>query len=127
MSHWLLQSSHSLWRDKSFALTVVLTMGIASGVFLWVLSLSWQILLKPLPYPEAEQLHLLQYQRLDGAGKRQSSARAASGGRTALCTTSAMAAVTADRGTVFDNGAGCTTAATTVAGFIASDAGHCDV
>ncbi len=71
---WLRQSTHSLWRDKSFTLTVVLTMGIASGVFLWVLSLSWQILLKPLPYPEPEQLHLLQYQRLDGAGKLQSSA-----------------------------------------------------
>jgi hypothetical protein len=29
---WLRQCTHSLWRDKSFALTVVLTMGIASGV-----------------------------------------------------------------------------------------------
>lgn len=71
---WLRQSTHSLWRDKSFALTVVLTMGIASGVFLWVLSLGWQILFKPLPYPESEQLQLLHYQRLDGAGKLQSSA-----------------------------------------------------
>lgn len=70
----LRHSTHSLWRDKSFALTVVLTMGIASGVFLWALSLGWQILLKPLPYPESEQLQLLQYQRLDAAGKLQSSA-----------------------------------------------------
>ncbi len=72
--NWLRQSGNSLWRDKSFALTVVLTMGIASGVFLWVLSLGWQVLLKPLPYPQSEQLHLLQYQRLDAAGKLQSSA-----------------------------------------------------
>ncbi|WP_157836279.1 hypothetical protein [Rheinheimera texasensis] len=28
---WLKQSSRSLWQDKSFALTVVLTIGIASG------------------------------------------------------------------------------------------------
>lgn len=72
--NWLRQSGNSLWRDKSFTLTVVLTMGIASGVFLWVLSLGWQVLLKPLPYPQSEQLHLLQYQRLDAAGKLQSSA-----------------------------------------------------
>ena len=72
--HWFRQSTASLWRDKSFVLTVVLTMGIASGVFLWVLSLGWQVLFKPLPYPQSEQLHLLQYQRLDAAAKLQSSA-----------------------------------------------------
>ncbi len=33
--NWLRQSTDSLWQDKSFALTVVLTIGIASGVFLW--------------------------------------------------------------------------------------------
>ena len=59
---WLKQSSRSLWQDKSFALTVVLTMGIASGVFLWVLTLGWQVLFKPLPYPASDQLQLLQYQ-----------------------------------------------------------------
>lgn len=71
---WLKQSSRSLWQDKSFAPTVVLTMGIASVVFLWVLPLGWQVLLKPLPYPASDQLQLLQYQRLDGTGKLQSSA-----------------------------------------------------
>lgn len=71
---WLKQSSRSLWQDKSFALTVVLTMAIASGVFLWVLTLGWQVLFKPLPYPASDQLQLLQYQRLDGTGKLQSSA-----------------------------------------------------
>lgn len=71
---WFRQSTLSLWHDKSFALTVILTMGIASGVFLWVLSLGWQVFLKPLPYPQSEQLHLLQYQRLDAAAKLQSSA-----------------------------------------------------
>lgn len=72
--HWFSQSTASLWRDKSFVLTVVLTMGIASGVFLWVLSLGWQVLFKPLPYPQSEQLHLLQYHRLDASAKLQSSA-----------------------------------------------------
>lgn len=72
--HWFRQSTASLWRDKSFVLTVVLTMGIASGVFLWVLSLGWQVLFKPLPYPQSDQLHLLQYHRLDAAAKLQSSA-----------------------------------------------------
>ncbi len=70
----LRQSIYSLWRNKSFLLTVVLTMGIASGVFLFVLSIGWQVLLKPLPYPESEQLHLLHYQRLDADAKLQSSA-----------------------------------------------------
>lgn len=69
----LSQSIRSLWRDKSFMLTVVLTMAFACGVFLAVLTLIWQLLLQPLPYPAAEQLHVLQYQRLDGNGKLQSS------------------------------------------------------
>ncbi len=97
-------------------------MGIASGVFLWVLSLSWQILLKPLPYPEAEQLHLLQYQRLDGAGKLQSSAVLHPAAEQLYAQlrqwqlsqqTGAQSSTTAARCLY-------TTAATTVAGFIAS-------
>lgn len=72
ISTGLSQSAQSLWRDKSFTLAVVLTMTSACGVFLWVLTLGWHLLLKPLPYPAADQLHLLQYQRLDGSGKLQS-------------------------------------------------------
>lgn len=72
-SRGISHSVQSLWRDKNFTVTVILTMAAACSVFLAVLTLIWQLLLQPLPYPAAEQLHLLQYQRLDGNGKLQSS------------------------------------------------------
>lgn len=72
--YWFRSSAASVLRDKSFLATVTGTMGIASGVFLLVFTFAYVLLMKPLPYPQAEQLQLLQYQRLDANAVLQSSA-----------------------------------------------------
>ncbi|RVT42769.1 FtsX-like permease family protein [Rheinheimera sediminis] len=72
--YWFRSSAASVLRDKSFLTTVTATMGIASGVFLLVLTYAYVLLIKPLPYPQAEQLQVLQYQRLDASAVLQSSA-----------------------------------------------------
>ncbi|PCC14208.1 ABC transporter permease [Pseudoalteromonas sp. JB197] len=48
------------------SLPVVITLGLAIGTLLSMFALSYLLLVKPLPYPDSEQLHVAVGQRYDG-------------------------------------------------------------
>lgn len=51
------QAWQSLTKQPGFIATVVLTMGLSLGALLCVLTLAYQMLLAPLPYPEQDRLY----------------------------------------------------------------------
>src|SRR4026208_649435 len=56
-----------LWKDRSFALTALLTLGICIGANAAIFAIVNSVLLRPLPVPEAAQLvHM--YNAYPGAG-----------------------------------------------------------
>lgn len=59
--------------DKSFFAGVVVTMGITIGVFLVVLTLGFYMLLKPLSYPQQDELFVVDYQRINQSGEAETS------------------------------------------------------
>ena len=71
--YWLRQSGESVFKDKGFVSSVVLTMGLTIAGFLIVLTLGYFLLFKPLPYAEQDKLYLIDYQRWDQHNVLQSS------------------------------------------------------
>lgn len=71
--YWLRQSGQTAFKDKGFVSCVVLTMGITIAGFLIVLTLSYFLLFKPLPYVGQDKLYLIDYQRWDQHNVLQSS------------------------------------------------------
>ncbi len=50
---------HSLGKAKIYATTIVLTLGITLGALVAMFNLNYQVLIKPLPYPDQDRLYLL--------------------------------------------------------------------
>ena len=59
----LSQAIYNLARVKGYSLTIILTLGITLGAFIAMFNLNYQILAKPLPYPEADKLMLVRGER----------------------------------------------------------------
>ena len=59
----LKQAALSLKKKPGFVFSVVTTMGITLGALLCVFTLAYVMLIKPLPYPEAENLYKVIHQR----------------------------------------------------------------
>jgi predicted permease len=61
---------YALGKVKSYAVTVILTLGLTLGGLVAVLNLGYQLLLAPLPYPESGQLHYLHGDVVSASGQR---------------------------------------------------------
>lgn len=62
----------NLARVKSYALTIIATLGVTLGVMVAMYHLNYQIIAAPLPYPDQDRLVLVQGQLLaDGEVKRE--------------------------------------------------------
>jgi len=71
MSHYyyeLVQAWASLKRRPGFVFSVVTTMGLTLGAFICVTTLAYELLLKPLPYPDADRLFRVQQVQVRGSG-----------------------------------------------------------
>ncbi|WP_440054465.1 ABC transporter permease [Pseudoalteromonas sp. T1lg65] len=66
----LQQALYNLAKVKGYSLTIIFTLAITLGTFIAMLSLNVQLLIKPLPYPDAEQLVLVRGDRYDAQQKR---------------------------------------------------------
>lgn len=66
----LLQVFYALGKVKSYAVTVMLTLGLTLGGLVAVLNLGYQLLLAPLPYPDSAQLHYLHGDVISASGQR---------------------------------------------------------
>lgn len=51
---------NSLLKAKAYVITVVLTLGITLGALVAMFNLNYQLLAKPLPYPDQDRLHIAQ-------------------------------------------------------------------
>ncbi|AOT06563.1 ABC transporter permease [Pseudoalteromonas luteoviolacea] len=73
LKHNLSIALKSLAKVKSYALTIVMTLGITLGVMVAMYNLNYQIIAAPLPYPDQDRLVLVQGQLLaaDGEVKRE--------------------------------------------------------
>ncbi|KZN31455.1 ABC transporter permease [Pseudoalteromonas luteoviolacea] len=72
LKHNLLIAIKSLARVKSYALTIIMTLGVTLGVMVAMYNLNYQIIAAPLPYPDQDRLFLVQGQLLaDGEVKRE--------------------------------------------------------
>jgi putative ABC transport system permease protein len=47
-----------LWKDRAFALTVLLTLTVCIGATTGIFTVVRSVLLRPLPYPESDRLVL---------------------------------------------------------------------
>jgi predicted permease len=56
-----------LWKDRSFAFTVVLTLAVCIGAATGIFTVVRSVLLRPLPYPQSDRLVVL-YDAFPGAG-----------------------------------------------------------
>lgn len=65
----LVEIVYALSKAKSYAFTVVLTLGLTLGSLVAVLNLGHQLLLAPLPYPAASQLHYLHGEMISASGQ----------------------------------------------------------
>ncbi len=74
ISYLLRQGWASLRKDTGFVASVLVTMGVTIGVFLLVATISYFLLLRPLPYQAQERLYSLQYERIDEKGEMQTDA-----------------------------------------------------
>jgi len=75
----LLASIRSLRYSRRFTVLVVLTLTLPLTAVLIALHLFYQVLLAPLPYPDAEQLYLVQGQQLKGGQVQYSNLMTAAG------------------------------------------------
>lgn len=72
MSQFIYQQKQawaSLSKKPGFIATVVTTMGTTLGALLCILTLAYFLLLKPLPYPEQENLYKVEHVLFDGKGE----------------------------------------------------------
>jgi predicted permease len=67
------QAFLSLQKKTGFVFSVVSTMGVTLGALLCVLTLSYVMLLKPLPYPEQDKLYWVEHGLADKFGKERAS------------------------------------------------------
>jgi len=65
----LKQAFLSLKQKPGFVFSVVSTLGITLGVLLCVLTLTYVMLIKPLPYPEPKKLYVSSNEHIDEKGK----------------------------------------------------------
>jgi predicted permease len=72
-SYQLKQAYLSLKQKPGFVFSVISTMGITLGALLCVLTLAYVMLLKPLPYPEQEQLYWVEHGLSDSFGEIRAS------------------------------------------------------
>ncbi|WP_281556765.1 ABC transporter permease [Thalassomonas sp. RHCl1] len=63
------QAWGSLQSKPAFVSGIITTLGLTLGALLTVLTLAYVMLLKPLPYPQQEQLYTLEHQLIDKDGK----------------------------------------------------------
>jgi predicted permease len=69
MSLYLIKQAYLSFKNKpGFVFSVVSTMGITLGALLCVFTLAYVMLLKPLPYPEQENLYRVDSQQFDASG-----------------------------------------------------------
>ncbi|WDE14467.1 ABC transporter permease [Thalassomonas haliotis] len=68
------QAWGSLQSKPAFVAGIVTTLGLTLGALLTVLTLAYIMLVKPLPYPQQEQLYTLEHQLIDKDGKIDSRA-----------------------------------------------------
>ena len=56
---WFQTASLLLRRQQLYALTIILTLGLTLGALVATFNLNYQLFMAPLPYPDAERLHLV--------------------------------------------------------------------
>ena len=72
MSQFIYQQKQawaSLKKKPGFVATVLTTMGTTLGALLCILTLAYLLILKPLPYPEQENLYRVDHQIGDSTGE----------------------------------------------------------
>lgn len=57
--HWFHTAGALLRRQQLYALTIILTLGLTLGALVATFNLNYQLFITPLPYPDAERLHLV--------------------------------------------------------------------
>ncbi|HXE79884.1 MAG TPA: ABC transporter permease [Vicinamibacterales bacterium] len=65
--HDLRYAFRSLWRDRAFAATTIVTLGLAIGANAAIFTVVHSVLLRPLPYPEPDRL-VVTFESFPGAG-----------------------------------------------------------
>ncbi|WP_448564738.1 ABC transporter permease [Thalassotalea ganghwensis] len=63
------QAISNLKRERSFAISVIFTLALVLGLLVCVATLTHVVLLKPLPYPNAERLYQVQQQQVKHDGE----------------------------------------------------------
>ena len=66
--HGLNQAWESLKNRPGFVFSVVTTMGVTLGAFICVTALAYELLSKPLPYPDADKLFRVEQIKIRGSG-----------------------------------------------------------
>jgi putative ABC transport system permease protein len=56
---WFHTAKLLLLRQQLYALTIILTLGLTLGALVATFNLNYQLFMAPLPYPDAERLHLV--------------------------------------------------------------------
>jgi len=77
MSQFIYQQKQawaSLKKNPGFVTTVLATMGTTLGALLCILTLAYVLIAKPLPYPDQDNLHLVEHHIGDSAGETNASA-----------------------------------------------------
>ena len=67
LRHDLRLALRLLWKDRGFAVTALLTLAICIGANTAIFTVVRSVLLRPLPYPDADRL-VFSYDRFPGAG-----------------------------------------------------------
>ena len=69
MKYLVSQAIKNLYRERSFSISIVATLAIVLGLLICIATLAYVVLIKPLPYPEANRLYQVQQQQIkhDGA------------------------------------------------------------
>lgn len=62
----ILFALRNLNKKRSYSLSVIASLGVSVGALLCILSFSYLIVFKPLPYPDSDKLYVLSTQFLDG-------------------------------------------------------------
>jgi len=64
----LTQAWASLKKNPGFVFSVVITMGVTLGAFICVTTLAYELLIKPLPYPDADRLYRVEQIQIRDSG-----------------------------------------------------------